>query len=78
LIDEKTKRFFESSPDTPPCNVKGDYRCSVHFNNTYGLAKAREQAVISTVDDNIITSYVNEFFKAIGMNTIESPKTHNP
>lgn len=78
MIDKKNKRFFEPNPDTPPCNVTGDYRCSVRFNNTYRLAKAKEQAVISTVDDNIIISYVNEFFKSIGMNMIKSPKINNP
>lgn len=78
MIDEKMKRFFECNPDTPPYNVIGDYRCSVHYNNTYRLAKAREQAIFSTVDTEIIISYVNEFFEAIGMNTIESPKIHNP
>jgi len=78
MINETMKQYFETYPGTPPLNVKGDYRCSVHFGNTYRLDKAREQATISTVDLNIIISYVNEFLEAVGMNTIESPRINNP
>lgn len=72
------QRFFQCFLSTPPIGVKGDYRCSVHFGNTYRLDKAREQASFSPVDVNVITAYVNDFFRSIGMNTVESPVINNP
>jgi len=77
-VIDKMHRFFQCFPGTPPIGVKGDYRCSVHYKNTYRLDKAREQASFSPVDVNVITAYVNDFFRAIGMNTVESPVIHNP
>ena len=75
---EKMQRFFQRFPSTPPIGVKGDYRCSVHFGNTYRLDEAREQASFSPVDVNVITTYVNDFFRSIGMNTVAAPVISNP
>lgn len=75
---EKMQRFFQCFPSTPPIGVKGDYRCSVHFGNTYRSGKAREQASFSPVDVNVITTYTNDFFRSIGMNTVEEPIIYNP
>ncbi len=75
---EKMQRFFQCFPSTPPIGVKGDYRCSVHFGNRYRLDKAIEQASFSPVDVNVITTYVNDFFRFIGMNTVAEPVIYNP
>lgn len=75
---EKIQRFFQCFPSTPPIGVKGDYRCSVHFGNRYRLDKAIEQASFSPVDVNVITTYVNDFFRSIGMNTVAEPVIYNP
>lgn len=74
----KMELYFRCLPGTPPIGVKGDHRCSVHFGNTYRLDKAREQASFSPVDVNVVTTYANDFFRSIGMNTVEEPIIYNP
>lgn len=71
-------QYFRSHPDTPPIGIFGDYRCSVHFGDTYRIDKAREQIALSPVDISSIIAYVNAFLQAIGMQTIKSPIVHDP
>ncbi|MBP2033349.1 hypothetical protein J2Z42_002052 [Clostridium algifaecis] len=64
---EKMHRFFQSFPDTPPIGVKGDYRCSVHYKNTYRLDKAKEQYSLPIVDIYDIINYTNDFLEKISI-----------
>lgn len=66
---ENMQKYFKHFPGTPPID---DYRCSVH-RNTYRLGKAKEQASIPPTDVHDIIGYVNNFLKAIGIDTVESP-----
>ena len=70
---ENLQQYFRCLPGTPPIGVPGDYRCSVHFGNTYRLDKAKEQVTFPPADVDVITAYVNDFLEAIGMNAVEFP-----
>lgn len=72
-MDENMKQFFKIYPGTAPLNVKGDYRCSVHYNN-FRLEKAKEQGSLPIVGVNKIIKYVNDFLISIGMNKEDSPR----
>lgn len=67
---------FEVHPGTPLLNIKGDYRCSVHYGNTYRLEKAKKQIGYDPVPTDTIIKYVNEFLESVGMTVSDyEPKT---
>lgn len=70
---ENIQQYFRRFPGTPPIGVPGDYRCSVHFGNTYRLDKAREQAAFPPADVDAIIAHVNDFIEAIGIHAVEFP-----
>lgn len=74
MLNEMSK-FFEIYPGT---QLYSDPRSSVRYGNTYRLDKAKEQVSHLPVDINIIVSHVNDFLKAIGINTIKSPIIRQP
>ena len=72
------KRYFNIYPGTPPIDVKGDYRCSVHYGNEYRLEKARKQIALPKVDRSIVADFVLEFLKRLGFNSKCNPILENP
>lgn len=76
MEERESKDYFEVYPGTPPLYEDGDYRCSVHFCNTYRLDKAKEQITYAPVSIGDIIQYVNMFLKSIRMTISEyEPKT---
>jgi hypothetical protein len=66
--------YFDVYPGTPPIGVKGDYRCSVHYKNTYRLEEAKRQASLSPVSIDEIIHHVNDFLDILGMEQVDSPR----
>jgi len=66
--------YFSVYPDTPPRRKKGDYRCSVHYGNSYRLECAKKQLKCSPVPVETIVEYTTEFLKSIGIQTSKAPK----
>jgi hypothetical protein len=65
--------YFDVYPGTPPIGVTGDYRCSVHYGNTYRLDEARRQADLAPVPIDQIICHVNDFLDILGMERVDSP-----
>lgn len=65
--------YFNEYAGTPPLGVDGDYRCSVHYGNTYRLECAKKQAMLATVSIELIINHVIEFLKIIGIEINDSP-----
>ena len=70
---ENVQQYFEYFPGTPPFGVPDDYRCSVHWGNTYRLEKAKEQVSFPPADMDVIIAHVHDFLETIGIKTVESP-----
>lgn len=77
-MTEDLKNFFGVYPGTPPIGVEGDYRCSVHYGNTFRLNQAKEQASLRPASVDVVIQQVNTFLNWIGMPEIESPKIEAP
>ena len=67
MKERKLKDYFDVYPGTPQFGEAGDYRCSVHFGNTFRLEKAKEQARHRPVPVDAIIRYVNSFLASINM-----------
>ena len=74
------KKYFDEYPGTPPLGMEGDYRCSVHYGNTYRLNKAKEQCSQPLVEIDKIIIYTIELLKEIGIevNNPERIVVNNP
>ncbi len=70
--------YFSPYPGTPPLGVKGDYRCSVHYGNTYRYDYATQQSMLEPVPLEKIIKYVVDFLKGIGIESIEKKHIYKP
>ncbi len=72
------QQYFKLHPETPPCNVAGDYRCSVHFNNKYRLNRAKEQIASPPARVESVISLTNDFLQNMNMSKVEKPIINDP
>lgn len=73
-MDKEMLKYFSVYHGTPPIAIKGDYRCSVHYGNTYRLEEAKRQRDKAVVDVKMVILHTLEFLKCIGME-ISNPES---